>query len=136
MKKVEKSRQKTMAGRNSVDSTNKLERMFDLQKQFAKKFIKFGGLSGGLSIQEKERWTKELLVALMDEGFEALNWTNHKHWKKPVYPINETELKYEIIDMLHFLLTLMILWGMTAEDCFSMYVAKNKENCKRQKGGY
>ncbi len=132
MKKIEKSRQKMIANRNSEDFTNKLDQMFSLQKQFGKKFIKFGKFS----VKEKEKWTKELLVALMGEGFEALNWTNHKHWKKPIYPINEMELKYELIDMLHFLLTLMILWDMTAEECFSMYVAKNRENHKRQKGGY
>jgi len=132
MKEVEKSRQKMIAGRNSEDFTSKLEKIFDLQKQFGKQFIDFDNLS----VQEKEKWTKELLIALMNEGFEALNWTNAKHWKKPVYPINKMELKYELIDMLHFLLNLMILWDITAEECFSMYMAKNKENHERQKRGY
>lgn len=132
MKEVEKGRQKMMAGRDSEGCTDKLEKIFSLQEQFGRQFIDFGNLS----IQEKEKWTKELLVALMNEGFEALNWTNAKHWKKPVYPINEMELKYELIDMLHFLLGLMILWGMDAKECFSIYIAKNKENHERQEKGY
>jgi len=132
MAKVELERKHMLASWGPEHFMNMLDKMFNLQKKFAKQFINFGNLS----VQEKEKWTKELLIALMEEGFEMLNWTNHKHWRKPVYPVNEMELKYELIDMLHFLLNLMILWGMTAEECFSMYIAKNKENHERQKRGY
>jgi len=129
---IEKARKVMVANWGGRHFTNKLDEMFDLQKKFGSKFCAFGKLT----IKEKERWTKEFIVALMDEGFETLNWTNHKHWKKPIYPINEMELKYEMIDMLHFLISLFLVWEMTSKDVFSMYIAKNRENHKRQKRGY
>lgn len=46
------------------------------------------------------------------------------------------ELKFEIVDMLHFFLNYAGSIGMTAEEMYNMYMAKNKENRRRQKDGY
>jgi hypothetical protein len=46
------------------------------------------------------------------------------------------ELKFEIVDMLHFFLNYAGSIGMTAEEMYNMYMAKNKENRRRQKEGY
>jgi len=112
--------------------TNMLDEMMRLQKSFGKKFVDFDNLS----VEEKERWTKEFIICCLDELSEILNCTNHRHWKTPIYPINEIEIKYEIIDLLHFVLSLMLVWGMSPEEVFSVYVTKNRENNDRQKRGY
>jgi hypothetical protein len=133
MKEVEAKRLAMIANWGPRHFTNMLDEMFSLQKKFGERFVAFDKLS----VQGKEQWTKEFLLCLMDEGSEVLNWTRWKHWKKyDVEKVNEVELKYELVDMLHFLLSLMLVWGMTAEECFSMYVVKNRENHSRQKGGY
>lgn len=46
------------------------------------------------------------------------------------------ELKMELIDELHFLFNKMHAAGMTTEELFNFYFAKNKENIDRQKRGY
>ena len=46
------------------------------------------------------------------------------------------ELKMELIDELHFLFNKMHAAGMTTEELFDYYFAKNKENRERQKNNY
>jgi len=96
--------------------------------------------------------------ALQDEIHEAFNALGGIHdgvgnavwkfWKKSKYELIKSkkisdlsdrdliELKFEIIDMLHFFLNYANSVGMTAEEMYNMYVAKNKENIERQKRGY
>lgn len=96
--------------------------------------------------------------ALQDEIHEAFNALGGIHdgvgnavwkfWKKARYESIKSkklsdlserdlvELKFEVIDMLHFFLNYANSIGMTAEEMYNMYVAKNKENIERQKRGY
>lgn len=46
------------------------------------------------------------------------------------------EMKFEAIDILHFVLNVFIGLNMTQEEITSMYVAKNKENIRRYNHGY
>ena len=46
------------------------------------------------------------------------------------------ELKMELIDELHFLFNKMHAAGMTTEELFNYYFAKNKENRERQTNNY
>lgn len=70
-----------------------------------------------------------------------------KTWKKQHSLFNQlrvadltedevTELKYEAIDVLHFVLNIFLAIGMTGEEVHGMYVAKNAENHNRQNNGY
>jgi dimeric dUTPase (all-alpha-NTP-PPase superfamily) len=104
----------------------------ELQFKFGSKFCKFNKLN----THEKEQWTKEFCLCIIDEISEVLNWINWKHWKKKRYPIDELNLKYELIDLMHFILSLMLIWKMTPEDVFTMYLIKNQENHNRQLNGY
>lgn len=70
-----------------------------------------------------------------------------KPWKKDhekannrmLFDLEENEiveLKFELIDELHFLFNKMLAVGMTTKEIYNMYYAKNLENIKRQKRGY
>lgn len=70
-----------------------------------------------------------------------------KHWKKnhekaTQRPLSELtdeellELKFELVDELHFFFNKCLALGMTAEELYTMYLAKNKENIERQLRGY
>ncbi len=50
--------------------------------------------------------------------------------------VDQTECKFEIIDMLHFFMNYAISVGMTPQEMFNMYMAKNEENKARQQRGY
>lgn len=47
-----------------------------------------------------------------------------------------TELKFEICDMFHFFMNMMLSVNLTAEEMFVYYLYKNKENFDRIKRGY
>jgi hypothetical protein len=49
---------------------------------------------------------------------------------------DQLEAKFEIIDMLHFFMNYAISIGMTPQEMYNMYMAKNAENRDRQKRGY
>jgi hypothetical protein len=51
-------------------------------------------------------------------------------------PADQLECKFEIIDMLHFFMNYAISVGMTSQEMYNMYMAKNEENRARQLCGY
>ena len=70
-----------------------------------------------------------------------------KYWKKDyskyqnmkfsdLSDSDQLECKFEIIDMLHFFMNYAISIGMTSQEMYNMYVAKNLENRDRQERGY
>ena len=132
MANVEAERQRMLADWGPRHFANMLENMVNGQEAFARQFIPFGELSLG----EREHWTKEHVVCMLDELSEVLGQINWKHWKKTRREVDEMEIRYELIDLLCFLLNLMLVWGMTPKDIFTMHKAKLFENHKRQKRGY
>lgn len=46
------------------------------------------------------------------------------------------ELKFEIVDILHFFMNMAASVNMTAEEMYDMYMSKNSHNRDRQKNGY
>jgi hypothetical protein len=109
-----------------------LETIFKYQKMFGSKFVDFDNLTE----QEKEIWLQKFIMCCNSELNEILEWINWKHWKKPKYPINELEIKYEIIDLIHFVVSLCLVMGMGAKEVTQLYMNKNKENFDRQDRGY
>ena len=122
-----------------------LKKIFEMQKEFGKKFCNFDLLNNPVGekwmIEHKKesqiKWTKEFIMCCIDELMELLNWLPHKHWKKYKNPkVNAKELKFELVDLFHFFISLCLLWGMTSEELFAMYNAKMSKNVDRQKRGY
>jgi hypothetical protein len=130
MAKVEELRSKMAAKwlrRICLDS-DMLESIMSRQAEFSGKFITFGRLT----LKEREKWTREHVLYMLDELSEVLGHVNFKHWKK-CQEVDVTELKYEFIDLLCFLLNMMMLWGMDAQDVYTYHRAKVAENHRRQK---
>ena len=51
-------------------------------------------------------------------------------------PQDQLEIKFEMIDILHFVLNMFQGLGLTAEEIFKLYYLKNKHNFERQNNGY
>lgn len=49
---------------------------------------------------------------------------------------DQLECKFEIVDMLHFFMNYAASIGMTSQEMYNMYMAKNAHNRERQKRGY
>ena len=73
------------------------------------------------------------VLAMISELGEVLDEVNFKWWKNPS-PVNADALKDELVDVLHFFVSMCIKSGMTAEELYARYREKNKENFDRQYG--
>lgn len=49
---------------------------------------------------------------------------------------DQLEIKFEMIDILHFMLNMFMALGMDSEEIFKLYFLKNKENFDRQDNAY
>ncbi|WP_336766215.1 dUTPase [Bacillus cereus] len=66
----------------------------------------------------------------IDEIRREVNWK----WWKNEKPIDKEALRGEVIDMWHFLISLSLICGLSAEDVYRIYFEKNRENYARQDG--
>lgn len=123
-----------------------------LQQQMflqARIFLEQGQRYDGLCVSqhdflERFRSNMEAIASEAEEIRDRLPW---KHWKwehrtrvadrAPLSEDERLEIKYELVDMFHFMLNIMIGAGFTSwHEVESYYFAKNKENLDRQERGY
>ncbi len=107
---------------------DKLDKIFDMQSFLDNKITKERNLS-----YSKEEWIQKEVLAMISELSEVLDEVNFKWWKNKK-EIDDTKLKEEIVDLLHFLISMSLKAGMSSEEIFSIYMKKNEENIKRQDG--
>jgi len=78
-------------------------------------------------------WIQKLTLATLSELAELLDEVNFKWWKNPKQ-IDERLVKEELIDILHFFVSMCLDAGMTPEEMHRMYLEKHQENLDRQHG--
>ncbi|MBE3581602.1 MAG: dUTP diphosphatase [Thermoanaerobacteraceae bacterium] len=108
---------------------DRLEHMFLLQAQLDEE-IRAGHRLPEMSFSE---WIQKEVLAIMVELGELLEEVNFKWWKVP-RPLNSEAIKDELVDILHFFISMCLKAGLSAEDLYQAYVAKNEENFRRQRG--
>ena len=82
----------------------------------------------------RREWFLKFEKALTQESAEAIDSLNWKWWKKD--GDDWDNIKIELVDMLHFWVSMCTIAGLTAEDVVDLYFKKNKLNHDRQDGGY
>jgi dimeric dUTPase (all-alpha-NTP-PPase superfamily) len=122
---------------------DKLEDIVARQLIIANKFHDIASMDQ----KAKETLTVEMIVAILAElgellngddingvkGQGALRW---KHWKTQTTPADPDYIKTELIDILHFTVEALLIWGCSADEIHSRYVGKNQENLARYKANY
>ena len=83
---------------------------------------------------EVNQWLRKYLEALNDESKELGEELLWKWWSKD--KLDMQNIRIEIVDQLHFWLSLAITAGMDAEKVFDIYMQKNKVNIERQNANY
>jgi dimeric dUTPase (all-alpha-NTP-PPase superfamily) len=73
-------------------------------------------------------------LALRQESAEAIDSLNWKWWKKDTDDWDN--VKVELIDMLHFWVSMCTIAGLSADEVVDLYLKKNSLNHKRQQDGY
>jgi len=107
---------------------DKLDVIFQLQKSLDEDIIARRNLDF-----PKEVWMQKEVLAMISELSEVLDEVNFKWWKNPK-PVDDAALKGELVDVLHFFVSMCLKSGMSAQELFELYKAKNQENFDRQYG--
>lgn len=79
-------------------------------------------------------WLANYLKALQDEGRELGEEVPWKWWSKQ--NLDMDAIRVEIVDMLHFWISLALTSGLDADETLRLYRLKNEINLKRQDSGY
>jgi len=108
---------------------DKLETIFKYQKMFDEDLTQKRDLDG-ISM---EVWIQRETLAMLSELAELIDEVNFKWWKNKK-PVNVDNVKNELVDILHFFVSMCIKTGMDADELLNRYLEKNKENFNRQKG--
>jgi len=108
---------------------DKLEKIFDMQKKLNSDII----ARRNLQDINKEEWIQKQTLAMISELSELLDEVNFKWWKNKK-EVEERLVKEELVDILHFFVSMCLVYDMSAEELFAMYMDKNKENFDRQEG--
>ncbi|MAQ64009.1 dUTPase [bacterium] len=82
----------------------------------------------------KREWFLKFEKALSQESAEAIDSLNWKWWKQDADDWDN--VKVELVDMLHFWVSMCTIAGLDAKDVYDLYAKKNKLNFKRQDEGY
>jgi dimeric dUTPase (all-alpha-NTP-PPase superfamily) len=137
-----------------MQMSDKLEELFTLQEKlndfvFAKQDLrdKNGNLLTMAALRsqaqkdeplgpntEVNQWLRKYLEALNDESKELGEELLWKWWSKD--KLDMQNIRIEIVDQLHFWLSLAITAGMDAEKVFDIYMQKNRVNIERQNSSY
>jgi hypothetical protein len=103
-----------------------LQSIFEAQEKFGSKFCNFRMYANGdphFFGREKKEWKDTFLDCIFDEISEVLNWLPWKHWKNyNGFEINVTELRFELIDILHFIVSEFLLYGISAEKVYDSII--------------
>ncbi len=83
---------------------------------------------------EVNQWLGNYLTALQDESRELRDELLWKWWSKD--HLNMQNIRVEIVDQLHFWVSLAMTAGMDASKVYDIYLQKNKVNIERQNSGY
>ena len=78
-------------------------------------------------------WVEKEVLAIVAELGELLGEVNFKWWKNP-RPLDREAIKEEMVDILHFFVSLSLKLGIGPGELCEAYLAKNRENIRRQQG--
>lgn len=111
---------------------DKLEEIFRMQGELDEMIRSRRFLAGSRGFSPEE-WIQKKGIALIEETTEVLNEVHYKWWKNPK-PVNYAALHEELIDVLHFWVSMCLDAGLDPEKAYEIYVHKNRENRARQEG--
>lgn len=111
---------------------DQLRELFRLQRALNERI---GVHTDGMDEAAKAKWILNYCLAIRQEVAELVDSVPWKWWAK-YQKYDEQNVRVEIVDLLHFLISLAQVAGMSADDVFQAYCKKNEVNFKRQESGY
>ncbi|MBD5782587.1 dUTP diphosphatase [Pelagicoccus sp. NFK12] len=111
---------------------DKLQRIFEMQEELN---ARIGVNLKDIDEEEQAKWVLNYSRAMQQEMAELIDSVPWKWWAK-YQTFDKQNARVEVIDLFHFLISMAQTLGMSADDVYEAYVAKNKVNHQRQESGY
>ncbi len=126
-----RARRRRSAERN-MHTVDKLDEIFRLQRELN---LRIGVDTANMNEAERQQWVLNYCRAMSQEIAELTDCVPWKWWAK--YQKFETQnARVEIVDLLHFLVSLAQVMELTSDDVFDAYTRKHAVNVARQDSGY
>ncbi len=109
-----------------------LAEIFECQKALNKRI---GVDTDALGEEQQVHWLLNYSRALTQETAELVDSLPWKWWAK-YQKYDRANVQVEIVDLLHFLVSLAQVAGLSAGDVHELYMKKNRVNFQRQETGY
>lgn len=107
---------------------DKLDQIFAMQAALNAEIRALRGLECAPS-----EWIQKETLAMLSELAELLDEVNFKWWKNPK-PVDPDRVKDELVDILHFFVSMCLDAGLDPGELHARYLDKNRENIDRQHG--
>lgn len=111
---------------------DKLDKIFEMQEKLNRRI---GINLDDLGDDEKIKWILNYSRALQQEVSELIDSVPWKWWAK-YQKFDKQNAKVEVVDIMHFLVSIAQILDMSADDIFDAYCKKNAINHERQDSGY
>jgi dimeric dUTPase (all-alpha-NTP-PPase superfamily) len=115
-----------------MSKPDKLEEIFRLQEQLNKKI---GVDTAAMTDEQRIHWVLNYCRAMTQEIAELTDSVPWKWWAK-YQKFDKQNARVEVIDLMHFLISISQVLEMTPDDFYDAYTKKHKVNLARQDTGY
>lgn len=115
-----------------MSEADMLREIFRMQKALN---ARIGVHPDQMSEEEQQTWTLNYCRALSQELAELTDSVPWKWWAK-YQTFDKQNARVEVVDMIHFVVSLAQVLGLSADDVYQLYLKKNEVNFQRQESGY
>jgi dimeric dUTPase (all-alpha-NTP-PPase superfamily) len=115
-----------------MTSPDKLAEIFRLQQQLN---LRIGVDTDHLTDEQRQQWVLNYCRAMSQEIAELTDSVPWKWWAK-YQKFDKQNARVEVVDLLHFLISLAQVLEMTPADFYDAYAKKHQVNLDRQQSGY
>jgi dimeric dUTPase (all-alpha-NTP-PPase superfamily) len=115
-----------------MNQTDKLVEIFRLQRELN---LRIGVDTANMTDEQRQQWVLNYTRAMTQEIAELTDSVPWKWWAK-YQTFDKQNARVEVVDLLHFLVSLAQVLEMTPEDFYEAYAKKHQVNVNRQTSGY
>ena len=115
-----------------MSAPDKLDEIFRLQEQLNKRI---GVDTANMTDEQRQQWVLNYCRAMTQEVAELTDSVPWKWWAK-YQKFDKQNARVEVIDLLHFLISIAQVLEMTPADIYEAYAKKHQVNLSRQEQGY
>ena len=115
-----------------MSAPDKLQELFRLQETLN---LRIGVDTAHLTTAERQQWVLNYCRAMSQEIAELTDSVPWKWWAN-YQKFDPQNARVEVVDLLHFLISLAQVLEMNADDVYAAYTKKHQVNLQRQDSGY